>query len=42
MNLNFDDFQKQDVRFDIKKLQKAYKDILAIKGFTGIDGISNF
>ena len=42
MNLNFDDFQKQDVKFDIDKLQEAYKEILAIKGFTGIDGISNF
>ena len=42
MNLNFNDFQKQDVKFDIDKLQKAYKEILAIKGFVGIDGISNF
>ena len=42
MSLNFDDFQKQDVKFDIVKLQKAYKELLAIKGFTSIDGISNF
>ena len=42
MNLNFNDFQKQDVKFDIDKLQEAYKELLAIKGFTGIDGISNF
>ena len=42
MNLNFDDFQKQDIKFDINKLQEAYKEILKIKGFTGIDGISNF
>ena len=42
MELNFNDFQKQDVKFDINKLQKAYKDILSIKGFTGVDGISNF
>ena len=42
MNLNFNDFQKQDVKFDIDKLQKAYNEILAIKGFTGVDGISNF
>ena len=42
MNLNFDDFQKQDIRFDINKLQQAYKEILAIKGFTGVDGVSNF
>ena len=42
MNLNFNDFQKQDIKFDINKLQQAYKDILSIKGFTGVDGISNF
>mgnify|MGYP005746976813 CR=1 FL=1 len=42
MDLNFNDFQKQDIKFDINKLKQAYKDILAIKGFTGIDGISNF
>ena len=42
MNLNFDDFQKQDLKFDINKLQKAYKEILAIKKFTGVKGISNF
>ena len=42
MTLNFQDFQKQDVKFDIDKLQKAYKEILSIKGFTGVDGVSNF
>ena len=42
MNLNFNDFQKQDVKFDINELQKAYKEILAIKDFSGPDGISNF
>ena len=42
MNLNFNDFQKQDIKFNIDKLQQAYKDVLSIKGFTGIDGISNF
>ena len=42
MDLNFNDFQKQDVKFNINKLQKAYEEIIAIKGFTGIDGISNF
>ena len=30
MTLNFQDFQKQDVKFDIDKLQKAYKEILSI------------
>ena len=42
MTLNFNDFQKQDVKFDINKLQNAYKEILNIKGFTGVDGVSNF
>ena len=42
MNLNFDDFQKQDVKFDITELQKAYKEILKIKDFSGPDGITNF
>ena len=42
MDLNFNDFQKQDVKFDIHELQKAYKEILTIKGFTGVDGVSNF
>ena len=42
MKLNFDDFQKQDVKFDINELQKAYKEILKIKDFTGPDGVSNF
>ena len=35
MSLNFDDFQKQDIKFDINKLQEAYKELLNIKGFTG-------
>ena len=42
MTLNFNDFQKQDIKFDINKLQTAYKEILNIKGFMGIDGVSNF
>ena len=42
MNLNFDDFQKQDVKFDINKLQEAYKQILSIKDFSGPEGVSNF
>ena len=42
MNLNFNDFQKQDVKFDISELIKAYNDVLSIKGFTGVEGISNF
>ena len=27
MNLNFDDFQKQEVKFDINELKKAYNEI---------------
>ena len=42
MNLNFDDFQKQDIKFDVNKLQNAYKELLTIKGFSGVDGVSNF
>ena len=42
MDLNFNDFQKQDVKFDINKLQQAYKEILKIRDFTGPKGISNF
>ena len=40
MNLNFNDFQKQDIKFDILKLRKAYNDILKIKNFTAPDGVS--
>ena len=42
MNLNFNDFQKQDVKFDIKELKKAYSEILKIRDFSGPEGISNF
>jgi hypothetical protein len=42
MVLNFNDFDKQDIKFDITELQKAYKEILKIKDFDGPEGISNF
>ena len=42
MTLNFKDFQKQDFKFDIIELQKAYKDIIKIKNFDGPEGITNF
>ena len=42
MTLNFQDFQKQDITFDINELQKAYKEIINIKNFEGPDGITNF
>mgnify|MGYP004002574081 FL=1 len=42
MKLDFSDFQKQDLKFDINKLKKAYHEILKIKNFDGPEGISNF
>ena len=34
MDLNFNDFQKQTIKFDIKKLKEAYNDVLNKKKFT--------
>jgi len=42
MMLNFQDFQKQDISFDIKELQKAYNEIVKIKNFDGPEGVTNF
>ena len=42
MELNFNDFQKQDIKFDIDELRKAYKELLKIKDFDGPSGVSNF
>ena len=42
MTLNFQDFHKQDIKFDINELQKAYKEVLKIKNFDAPTGISNF
>ena len=42
MTLSFNDFQKQNVKFDIKKLKEAYHQILKIKDFQVVEGISNF
>ena len=42
MDLNFNDFEKQDIKFDIDKLKEAYQKILKIKGFEGVAGVSNF
>jgi len=42
MTLDFQDFQKQDIKFDINELQKAYSEIIKIKNFEGPDGITNF
>ena len=41
MTLNLDDFQKQDIRFDITRLQKSYKEIIKTKKFEDA-GVSNF
>tara|TARA_X000001036_G_scaffold280423_1_gene260478 strand:+ start:42 stop:641 length:600 start_codon:yes stop_codon:yes gene_type:complete len=40
-NLNFNDFQKQDFKFDIKKLQEAYSQLKKTKKFDDL-GISHF
>ena len=40
--LNFNDFQKQELKFDIVKLQEAYKQIAQIKKFDDGGGISHF
>jgi hypothetical protein len=41
-NLNFNDFQKQDVKFDIQKLKEAYYKVIKLKNFDGVSGITNF
>ena len=42
MTVDFNDFQKQDIKFDINKLQKAYQEIIKIKNFEAPVEISNF
>ena len=42
MLLNFDDFQKQDIKFDISELRKACDQVLKIKGFDTSLGIPHF
>ena len=39
--LNFSDFQKQAIKFDIVKLQEAYKQIVQTKKFDDGGGISH-
>ena len=41
MTLNLDDFQKQDIKFDIAKLQKAYKEVIKTQKFEDA-GVTNF
>ena len=40
--LNFSDFQKQSIKFDIVKLQEAYNQIVKTKKFDDGGGISHF
>ena len=40
--LNFNDFQKQDIKFDILKLQEAYNQVIKTKKFDDGGGISHF
>ncbi|MDC0512169.1 hypothetical protein OAO05_01495 [bacterium] len=40
--LDFSDFQKQNLKFDISKLQEAYKQITQTKKFDDGGGISHF
>ncbi len=42
MSLSFNDFQKQKIKFDINKLKEAYSQVLKIKDFQGVEGVSNF
>ena len=42
MSLSFNDFQKQDLKFDINELRKACDDVLKIKGFDTSLGIPHF
>ena len=38
----FNDFQKQKIKFDINKLKEAYSQVLKIKDFQGVEGVTNF
>ena len=40
--LDFSDFQKQNIKFDILKLQEAYRQIITTKKFDDGGGISHF
>ena len=42
MSLNYNDFQKQDMKFDISELRKACNEVLKIKGFDTSLGIPHF
>ena len=40
--LDFSDFQKQTIQFEIDKLQDAYNQIIKIKKFDDGGGVTNF
>ena len=40
--LDFNDFQKQNIKFDVDKLQEAYRQIIQIKKFDDAGGITHF
>ena len=40
--LDFSDFQKQNIKFDIDKLQEAYNQIIQTKKFEDGGGIAHF
>ena len=42
MSLNFNDFLKLDIKFDVEKLQEAYKEVIKIKNFESPGEITNF
>tara|TARA_Y100000022_G_scaffold197873_1_gene207188 strand:+ start:1203 stop:1793 length:591 start_codon:yes stop_codon:yes gene_type:complete len=42
MSLNFNDFLKLDIKFDVEKLQAAYKEVIKIKNFESPGEITNF
>ena len=42
MPLNFNDFQKQEIKFDITELKNACDEVLKIKGFDTSLGIPHF
>ena len=42
MSLNFNDFLKLDIKFDVEELQTAYKEVIKIKNFESPEEITNF
>jgi len=42
MNLNFNDFLKLDIKFDVSKLQAAYKEVIKLKSFESPGEVTNF